>query len=237
MFGQLSFFAAFAGGLVSFLSPCVLPVMPGFLAYLAGTSLHDAEPRRRETFLASLFFVLGFASVFSVLGVLLNSLLSHGAVDFQMWLARFGGVIIITFGLFLMGLIRVPFFERGHTFRVRRTLNSRNLTSFIFGTAFAAGWTPCVGPVLGSILGLAVASPGSAFGLLFSYSLGLGLPFLVIGFFTSEATSLINRYASATRFITVAFGALLVFIGVLAFTENLGLIANFDFITNYLLVR
>ena len=223
---ELSLAVAFIAGLVSFLSPCVLPIIPGFLAYLAGSSLSGAGSKRKEIFLASVFFVLGFSAVFAALGVLLNTLLEQVAYDAQAWVARVGGAIIILFGLYLVGLLRIPFLEREFHVSVKRQFKSHYLTSFVFGAAFAAGWTPCVGAVLGGILGLAAAAPGSALALLFTYSLGLGLPFLVVGLFASRASAFIARSAHWLKYVSVACGVLLILIGILAFTQNLQIIAN-----------
>lgn len=231
----LSIAVAFTAGLVSFLSPCVLPIIPGFLAYLAGTSTKESETHRRDLFLASLFFVLGFSSVFSLLGVLLNSILDRAAADVQMWLARLGGLIIIVFGLSLADIIHIPWLEQQRQLSVTKRFQSRQLTSFLFGAAFAAGWTPCVGAVLGAILGLAAAHPGSAFTLLFVYSLGLGVPFLFVGLFASRASSFFNKYARAFAVVRVIFGLVLVALGIFAFTENLTLIANLEILNRFLL--
>ena len=226
---------ALLAGLISFLSPCVLPVIPGFLSYLAGTSIKDASSKRMEVFMNSVFFVLGFSVVFALLGVLLNTVLSDVAYTTQTWLARIGGGLIIFFGLFLVGLIRIPFLEREYKLNVRTKFKSKYLTSFLFGAAFAAGWTPCVGAVLGGILGLAASQPGSAFLLLFSYSIGLGIPFLFVGFFTAQASEFIRRYSGIIHYVNIAFGILLIGIGILAFTQNLGLVANFEILNKFLL--
>lgn len=232
--GEVTLAIAFIGGVVSFLSPCVLPIIPGFLAYLAGTST-QGEVKRSQVVLHSAIFVLGFSLVFALLGVLLNTLLEKSAYDTQIWLSRIGGVIIIFFGLFLMKLIRIPFLERAHTWNVAGLFESKHLTSFVFGAAFAAGWTPCVSAALGAILALAASAPGTAFWLLMFYALGLGLPFLVIGFFAADAGRLINRYASSLTYINFVFGALLVILGVLIFTQDLALLANFELLNRFLL--
>jgi len=109
---ELSLIIALIAGLVSFLSPCVLPIVPGFLAYLGGTTREDSKAGRFQIFLNSLFFVLGFAVIFALLGVLLNSVLKDVAYDVQIWLGRIGGAIVILFGLYLAGLIRISFLER-----------------------------------------------------------------------------------------------------------------------------
>lgn len=232
---DITIFFAFIAGLVSFLSPCVLPIIPGFLSYLAGSSLGDSAPKRKDIFLNSLFFVLGFSLIFSLFGVLLNTILERVAYDVQIWLARIGGGIIILFGLYLTGLLKLPFLSREYKFSVKTKFKSKYLTSFLFGSAFAAGWTPCVGAVLGSILGLAISQPGSAFYLLFSYSLGLGIPFLAMGLFAQSASSLIKRYAKMLRYVNIVFGVILIAIGVLAFTQNLNLIANLEILNRILL--
>jgi len=226
---------AFIGGLVSFLAPCVLPLIPGFLAYLAGTSTEAEGGQQREIFFNSVFFVLGFSTVFALLGVLLNTILESVAYDVQIWLSRIGGALIIFFGLYLVGLIHIPFLDREHKMAVKTKFSSRYLTSLLFGFAFAAGWTPCVGPALGVILGLAATQPGSAFLLLFTYSLGLGLPFLLVGAFTGRATRFITRYARVLKVVNIIFGVILLALGVLIFTNKLALIANFEFLNNFLI--
>ena len=231
---NLSIGVALIAGLVSFLSPCVLPIIPGFLAYLAGAST-EKEKARFAIFLNSVFFVLGFSAVFALLGVLLNTVLESVAYDVQVWLSRIGGVIIIFFGLYLARIIKVSFLERDHKILVKHKFNSRYITSFVFGAAFAAGWTPCVGAALGAILGLAATSPSIAFSLLFAYSLGLGIPFLIVGLFTEKADKLFSKYAHALSIANVIFGIILIVLGILIFTQTLALIANFGFLNSFLL--
>ena len=228
---------AFFAGIVSFLSPCILPIIPGFLAYLAGESSSNAaaKPSRLEIFLNSFFFVLGFSIVFALLGVLLNGVLVHVAYAVQSWLAWIGGTIVIFFGLYLMGFFRIRFFESDHKLNFGTKLKSRYLTSLLFGLAFAAGWTPCVGPVLGGILGIAASAPGEAFWLLLSYAIGLGVPFLIVGLFVAQSANFINRYAAKLEYVNPVFGAILVVLGVLVFTQDLPLIANFGFVNDLLL--
>lgn len=233
---EISLAVAFFAGVVSFLSPCVLPLIPGFLAYLSGTSLNaDSNTNRLGIFMNSVFFVLGFSIIFALIGVLLNSILENVAYSAQTWLARIGGSIVILFGLYLMGLIKLAFLERDHKFRVTKKFNSQYATSFVFGSAFAAGWTPCVGAALGAILGLAASQPGSAFPLLVAYSIGLGVPFLLVGLFASQASGLIQKYAKSFTYINIIFGVILVVLGVLVFTESLNRIANFELLNQFLL--
>lgn len=226
---------ALIAGIVSFLSPCVLPLIPGYLAYLAGVSVGAEEKKRKEIFLNSVFFVLGFGLVFAALGVLLNTILSTIAYDVQIWLSRIGGIVIIVFGLYLMRLLKIPFLDREHKFNVRSKFKSRYLTSLVFGAAFAAGWTPCVGAVLGAILGLATTQPGIAFTLLLSYSVGFGLPFLLVGLFTTQASAIINRYGKWAEWINRIFGVILVMLGILIFTQTLNRLANFELLNRVLL--
>jgi len=235
---EITIIVAFIAGLVSFLSPCMLPIIPTFLTYLAGVSLADTGTKQKNIFLNSLFFVMGFSVVFAILGILLNTILQAFANDVQIWLARVGGIIVIFFGLYLVGLIEIPILEQEHKFKIVK-FNSKYFTSFLFGAALAAGWTPCVGVAFGSILGLAAIQPGMAFYLLLSYSLGLGVPFLIVGLFTSRASNLIInatiRHAKTFKYINIAFGTLLIILGILAFTRNLNLIANFGPLNRWLL--
>lgn len=239
---SLSVGISFSAGLISFLSPCVLPIIPGFLAYLSGASLGGTTSDstlegggRRRMFLNSLFFVLGFSVIFALLGVLLNTVLENIAYTTQTWLSRIGGIIIILFGLYLTGLIRIKFLERGHTFAVKKKFGSQYATSFVFGAAFAAGWTPCVSAVLGAILALAATQPGSAFTLLLSYAIGLGLPFLIVGIFAGQADKFIQRHAAKLVWVNRIFGVILVILGILVFTEQLSRIASFELLNKILL--
>ena len=236
MISNLSITVAVVAGLISFLSPCVLPIIPGFLAYLSGTTLENRDASARfYTFLNSVFFVIGFAFIFALLGVLLNTVLSNVAYDAQTWFARIGGAIIIFFGLYLTGLIKIGFLEREHKFRITTKFKSRYVTSFAFGAAFAAGWTPCVGAALGAIIGLAASAPGSAFFLLMAYAVGLGIPFLIVGFFAGTASSLIIKYAHVLTYVNLVFGIILIGLGILIFTEQLNRLANFELLNKFLL--
>ncbi len=231
---ELTLFIAFIAGLVSFLSPCVLPLIPGFLSYLSGVSLSEADTSSKArliVFLNTVFFVFGFTLVFSILGVLINSIFADAAFSLRTWLGRIGGVIIITFGLVLMKVLKLPFLERHHKFKVKRFRISY-ITSFMFGLAFAAGWTPCVGAVLASILTLAALSAQNAFYLLISYSLGLTLPFLITGLFVSRMQEFITKYEKAFNYINIAFGIILVILGIMVFTNTLSLVSNFTPLQN-----
>jgi len=219
---DIPFFIAFTAGFISFFAPCVVPLVPAFLGFLAGTSIEKAS--RWNLLGHSFLFVLGFGVIFSMVGVLLNSFLSDVALTAQTWLGRIAGVIIIFFGFYLLGIINPEFLRQEHTFKMHR-FNSRVLTSFLFGAAFAVGWTPCVGAVLGSILALAAAMPRDAFMLLFAYSLGLGIPFLIVGFFAQDFVNWVQNNVRFLKYFNTVVGLLIVVLGVLLFTSKLELVA------------
>lgn len=185
-----------------------------------------------NTFKASFFFVLGFSLIFSLLGVLLQTVLTNVGYSVQNWLARIGGAIIIFFGLYLMGLIKPKFLLKEYKINVKHKFKSTYITSFIFGAAFAVGWSPCVSAALGAILALATSRPSSAFVLLMTYTFGLGMPFLILGLFADRAGAWINKSVRWFKYIHMIFGLLLVFIGVLIFVNELSRIANIEFIAN-----
>lgn len=193
------------------------------------------QKRDWKVFISSIFFVLGFSIVFSIVGVLLQSVLAGVSYEVQKWLGRIGGVIIMLFGLYLLGLIKPKFLEKERKLKIKRKFKSMYLTSFLFGAAFAVGWTPCVGAVLGAVLTLAVTEPASAFFLMFAYSLGLGIPFLLVGLFTNQAQRLISRSLGWLKYLNYVFGAILIGIGVLVFTNQLSSIANLAFASDILI--
>ena len=193
------------------------------------------QKRDWNIFFASVFFVLGFSFVFALLGVLLQTILSNISFQVQTWLGRVGGIFIIFFGLYLLGFIKPKFLEQEHKLRVKKNFNSIYLTSFIFGAAFAVGWTPCVGAILGAVLALAVIEPSTAFFLLLAYSLGLGIPFLLVGLFTNQAQRLIKKAGAWITYLNYVFGGILIILGMLVFTNQLSRVANFPFASNILI--
>jgi cytochrome c-type biogenesis protein len=182
---------------------------------------------RINIFLNTVYFVLGFSLVFAVLGVVLNSILVNTGAGFQNFLTTAGGIIIIGFGLYLIFSTRIRRlnFERRMTSLPK--FKTSYITSFVFGAAFAAGWTPCVGPILGSTLTLAATQPGAAYNALLAYSLGLGVPFLITGAFFSQATGIIRKMVKHLKYFNLAMGSLLIILGILVFTNNLSLLGNF----------
>ena len=222
---EVSIIVAFIAGIVSFASPCILPIIPGFLAYLSGTSA-NGEGARLKMFLNSAAFVLGFSVVFALLGVLLNTVLERISYSVQQWLSRIGGAIIIIFAMYILGLVKISFLERDHKIAVKKKFSITYVTSSVFGAAFAVGWTPCVSAILGSILSLAVANPSLSFVLLLAYALGLGIPFLIVGLFSSQATAFISKSEKALKYFNIVVGILLLILGILVFTNKLNVVAN-----------
>ncbi len=212
----------------------MLPVIPAFLVQLAGTSLSVSDLKRRDVLLSTVLFVGGFSAVFAFLGVVLGALLQGAATEVLAWLSRLAGTAVIVLGLHLTGLLRLPLLDR--EYRAHPGMSKTgHLTSFLFGASFAVAWTPCVGPILGSTLALASTQPASAFPLLLAYSLGLGAPFLLVGLFPSSAFSFLKRHRKAAVRLHVAFGAVLLGMGVLVFTNRLSLLANFQLLNEVLL--
>lgn len=224
--------AAFAG-LASFLSPCMLPVIPAFLAQLAGTSLDASDLRQRDVLSGTVLFVVGFSVVFAGLGVTLGAVLQEVATEVLAWLSRIAGTVVILLGLHLTGLLRLPFLDRQYS--PRPGLRSGHIAPLLFGASFAVAWTPCVGPILGSTLALATTQPTAAFPLLLAYAGGLGAPFLLVALFPARVLSFLKGHRKAASRLHVAFGGVLVGLGVLVFTNKLNLLANFQLLSEVFL--
>ena len=231
-------------GAGSFFSPCILPILPAFVSYLSGTTLNEIQDSsaqsgqsgqslklkrstRLNIFLNTVYFVLGFSLVFALLGVFLNSVLLSVGVSFQNVLTSVGGLVIIGFGVYLVLSTKLRRLNFEKKFTSIPKFKTSYITSFVFGAAFAAGWTPCVGPILGSTLTLAATAPGAAYNSLLAYSLGLGIPFLVTSIFFSQATSLIRKMVKHLKYFNPAMGILLIILGILVFTNNLSILGNF----------
>ena len=184
--------------------------------------------KRTVIFLNSVAFVLGFSLIFSLVGVLLQTVLSTVAYDAVNILRVIGGAIIILFGVFLIASLKynIPFLQSEHKIKVKRIRNSY-ISSFLFGVAFAVGWTPCVGAILGSIYTLAATSPGSGFALLLTYSLGIGIPFVIAGAFTARISTFVEKSGKILRYFNIIGGLLLISIGLLILFNYLGIIASF----------
>ena len=240
---ELSIGIAAVAGLGSFLAPCILPMIPAFLAYISGTTLTELQrnngtvnliANRLNILLNTIFFVAGFTIVFSVLGVILNSILSFSASKLLAEFNHIGGVIIIAFGIFMLLSTRLSKLNFEKKIIPSRAKSSYPL-SFVFGLAFATGWTPCIGPILGSILTLAATTPGHAFVLLLSYSLGLGIPFILMGVFFSRFTIFIRSMSKHLKYYAIIMGGFIVLLGILVYTNQLATIASFPLLNNLLL--
>lgn len=241
---EITLAVAALAGIGSFLAPCILPMIPAFIAYISGTTLSDLNQNsgsrtvtinRTRIVLNSVFFVLGFSVVFSTLGVLINSVLSSYTGDIINSLNQVGGVIIVGFGIFLLLSTRFARLNMEKKFFPKRDKASYPM-SFMFGLAFAAGWTPCVGPILGTILTLAATTPSVAFNLLLVYSLGLGIPFILIGVFYSRATKVIRAMSRHLKYYNVILGIFIILLGVLVFTNQIAYLANFPLLNDLLLL-
>ena len=241
---EITLLVAALAGLGSFVAPCILPMIPAFLAYISGTTLSELNQKngsktvtinRTNIVLNSVFFVLGFSVVFSTLGVIINSVLATTSGELVEGLNQVGGIIIMGFGIFLLLSMKINKLNMEKKFFPKRSKASYPM-SFVFGLAFAAGWTPCVGPILGTILTLAATTPSVAFNLLLVYSLGLGIPFILIGVFYSRATKLIRSMGKHLKYYNVILGGFIVLLGILVFTNQLAYIANFPLLNELLLL-
>jgi cytochrome c-type biogenesis protein len=220
---------ALVAGIISFLSPCVLPIVPPYLAYMSGVSLGDMSSvaaARRKAVISALFFVMGLSTVFLFLGFTASA---FGAffLQNQLLFARISGVVIIVFGLHFLGIFRIPFLDQ----EARLDAGDKGGSSFgsnVLGLAFAFGWTPCIGPQLGAILSLAATEASVAKGtlLLGIYAAGLGIPFLLAAMFITRAMGVMNRIKPHMKTIERVMGLLLVAVGLAMVT---GAFSNFAF--------
>ncbi|HVP06049.1 MAG TPA: cytochrome c biogenesis protein CcdA [Dehalococcoidia bacterium] len=251
--GGVSIFVAFAAGLLSVASPCVLPLVPAYLGYLTGAALEGAaggatmamqtagggvavagaRPRLRAAspFLHSLAFVGGFTAIFVTFGVSLG-LVGYALKDNQELILKVAGVMLIVMGLHLAGVITIPFLDQERRLEVGDGAKVGYARSFVVGAAFSAGWSPCIGPTLASILALAVSSSTAlkAGVLLLAYSAGLSIPFLAMGLAYNSVQPFYNRVKRYTGVMYYLSGALLIIIGILVFTDSVAnLNSSFDF--------
>lgn len=230
---QISLIAAFSAGLLSFVSPCVLPLVPSYISYITGLSveqLTDVSERvkfRKAIIVNSLLFIGGFSSVFIAFGAS-ASFLGQILITYQDLIRRIGGVLIIVFGLYLLGVLNLKFLKMEQRYQFRNR-PAGYLGSFLIGVAFAAGWTPCVGPVLGSILLYASTTDSLLSGvvLLTFYSLGLGLPL----FLTALGVDRFLAYFKEVRVylwgVSTVSGVLLILVGVMIYANSLTMVTSF----------
>src|SRR5690625_1932773 len=220
--------AAFLAGMISFLSPCVLPLVPGYMSYVAGRSMAELQtPESQRERLAvlglSLTFVMGFSTVFVALGASATAV-SRLLLAYKQEANLIGGLIVIVFGLFMTGLIKLRWLHLDARFMHRVKTDGRPAGAYLLGIAFAFGWTPCIGPILGGILTLSATSAGAVNGiaLLSVYSLGLGVPFLLTAPFIGRFLSGMSRLSHWSRMIHIAGGVVMIVMGVAMITGHLG---------------
>jgi len=219
---------AFLAGLASFLSPCVLSLVPAYIGYLGGRAAGgEANTKNRWiTFSHGFAFVIGFTFVFLLFNIIASAL---GGLLFEIrtWISRVGGIIIIIFGLHMIGIFRLHFLE--YDIRVHSSVNQKMgyFSSALMGIFFSAGWSPCVGPVLGAIITLSANGGNIGLGILLglAYSAGLAIPFLVAALGIGWVTTLLKKYAKVMRYVEIFMGFLLVLIGVLLVTGKFALLA------------
>ena len=234
---------AFSAGLASFIAPCILPMIPAFLAYISGTTLTeinngqkaDSKINKINIIANTIFFVLGFSIIFSTLGVLINSILSENINQISNSLNGIAGIIIITFGIFLIASTKINSLNKEKKFQIKNFKSSYPM-SFVFGLAFAIAWTPCVGPILGTILTLAATTPSISFTLLLAYSIGLGIPFILIGIFFSKSTKIISSMTKHLKYYNIVLGGFIILLGILIFTNQLAYIANFPLLNEIVML-
>jgi cytochrome c-type biogenesis protein len=225
---DVSYAAAAGAGLLSFLSPCVLPLIPAYLCYIAGTSLEDLTAEggvdralARKVAIAALAFVLGFSTVFVVMGASASAInrLIFDHIDI---ISKVAGAVIVIFGLHYMGLFKIAFLYREARFNPQKT-PAGLLGAYVLGLAFAFGWTPCVGPILSTILAIAAGQDSVVYGvsLLSVYAAGLGIPFMIAALAVEPFMKFLGRFRRHLHKVEMAAGALLVVTGVLIFTDSL----------------
>jgi cytochrome c-type biogenesis protein len=217
---QVTIGLAFLAGLASFLSPCVFSLIPAYIGYLGGRAVGGeiTERNRFITFTHGLAFVLGFSIVFITLGVA-TSAFGRLLFDLRFIIAKVGGIVVIIFGLHMIGVFRIPFLE--YDTRVQQMPDRKwgYLSSALMGVFFSAGWAPCVGPVLGAILTLALngGSVSTGVSLLSAYSAGLAIPFLIAALGVGWVSVTLRKYGKVMHYIEIAMGVILVILGILLF--------------------
>ncbi len=218
----LSMGTAFVAGLASFLSPCVLPLVPAYVGYLGGRTafeVEEEEPSRWSVFSHGLAFVIGFSLVFILLGIA-TSALGNVLNVIKNTLEKIGGIVVVIFGLHMTGIWRIPFLQYDTRSQIKPDQSKGYLSSLLMGIFFSAGWSPCVGPVLGAILTLSL-SGGSVFTggtLLAAYSAGLAIPFLIAALGVGWVTKVIRKYGKALHYLEITMGIILIIVGSLLFS-------------------
>ena len=217
---------SFTAGVLSFLSPCVLPLIPSYVSFITGLSLEDVQRSRRVALVNALLFIAGFTLVFLVLGAT-ATILGQLLLRQREWVSRVGGVLVILLGLYLVGAFNLAFLARERRVHIANKPLGY-LGTFLVGMAFAAGWTPCIGPILGAVLTYTASSADLNRGLLLlsAYSLGLALPFLLAALMIDRFMSTLQRYRTALAWTSKISGALLILVGLLMVTGSMTLLTT-----------
>jgi cytochrome c-type biogenesis protein len=223
---SLGLIAAFTGGLLSFLSPCVLPLIPSYITFITGVSLDDAQRARRAALVHAVLFVLGFSLIFVALGAG-ATMLGRLLVAYRSVISRVGGVLVIAFGLYLLGVFHLSAFDRERRVHLADK-PAGYLGTVLVGIAFGAGWTPCIGPILGAILTYNLSAPevGRGTALLAAYSLGLAVPFVIAAVAIPQFLAVFRRVRSHLGTLSRVSGALLVVVGLLMLTNYLTMLTS-----------
>lgn len=212
LFSQMPFLAAFLAGILSFLSPCVLPLIPAYMAYISNQSLQDLKQDNKSILPYAIFFILGFMLVFLILGAGMARLIDIIAPS---WIKQASGIIILFFGLHFLGLLRLKWLYKNLHFEFGKNMRfHRLLTPFILGTSFALGWTPCIGPIFASIILLASSNQNYGLSLMLVFSLGLAIPFILCALVFSKALKAIAFFKAHIRKIEIISGILLIMLGI-----------------------
>lgn len=216
---QVTVGLSFLAGLASFLSPCVLSLVPAYVGYLGGQSIGQKEQSQKlRTFLHGVVFAAGFSLVFIILGISFAAL-GNILQDVREILSKIGGTVVILLGLHMTGLLRIGFLEFGARVQTAQSNRMGFLSSFLMGVSFSAGWSPCIGPVLGAILTLVLNEGNISSGAVFlsAYSLGMAIPFLIAAAATGWVTNLLVKQGKVTHMIEVVMGILMIILGLLLF--------------------
>lgn len=232
---HISILLAFSAGLLSFLSPCVLPLVPAYISYLTGSSIDELKAGKTKLFTLykSLGFVLGFSIIFILMGVSITSLgkllITHKDV-----FRKIGGALIIVFGLHTIGIFRIKLFYREKRFLYFDKIKGP-FSSVIMGMAFATGWTPCIGPILSSILIYATSMDSINKGmlLLIMYSIGLAVPFILTAMVIEEFSEQFKKFSKYLPIISIISGVLMIIMGIMIFTNKLAVLSQYTSFINF----
>lgn len=228
MFLNVSYWTAFSAGVLSFFSPCLLPLIPAYIMYLAGSFEKEyLEKKRVLIMIQTLGFVAGFTIIFMLLGVSASALGKLFATH-KLLLSRISGLLILLFGIYSMDLVKIPFLSRDYR-KVKTKENVSFLTALGMGMAFAFGWTPCFGPILGAILASTAAMSqqvSDGVKLLFTYSMGMAIPFLITAFFISTIESYTQKFSAHSEKLKKITGIIMILLGLLILTGQLGPLVN-----------